>query len=100
MEANDINITLDSGVLTIKGERKLAPTDLEDNYLCVERPYGPFFRSFTLPNTLNPYTITANYVNGVLELTIGKRAEAKPKQIKVNVAQKALGAAAPLDDAA
>jgi HSP20 family protein len=100
VQANDINITLDSGVLTIKGERKLAETEKEDNYLRVERPYGQFFRSFTLPNTVDPNTLTANYVNGVLELTIGKRAEAKPKQIKVNVTHKALGAGAAAEKAA
>ena len=100
VQANDINITLESGVLTIKGERKLAEGEKADSYLRVERPYGPFFRSFTLPNSVDPNTLNAYYENGVLELTIGKRAEAKPKQIKVNVTQKALGAGASVEKAA
>jgi HSP20 family protein len=100
VEPDDINITLDSGVLAIKGERKLAEHDKEDNYLRLERPYGPFLRSFTLSTSVDPDTLTANYVNGVLELTLDKRAEAKPKQIKVNVGQKALGAAAVPEKAA
>ena len=100
VQADDINITLDSGVLTVRGERKLAEGEKEDNYLRVERPYGPFFRAFTLPNSVDPDTLHANYENGVLELTMSKRAEAKPKQIKVNVTQKALGAGATAEKAA
>jgi HSP20 family protein len=97
---DDINVTLDGGVLTVKGERKLAEGDKEGNYLRVERAHGPFYRSFTLPNSVDPNTLTANYNNGVLELTIGKRAEAKPKQIKINAGQKALGSNAAAEKAA
>lgn len=100
VQPEDINITFDQGVLTVKGERKLPETEKQDNYLRVERPYGPFVRSFTLPAYADPDTLSANYANGVLELTIGKRAEAKPKQIKVNVTQKALAAGAAADKAA
>lgn len=100
IQADDINITLDSDVLTVRGERKLAEGEKEDNYLRIERPYGPFFRSFTLPNSVDPGTLHANYESGVLELTMSKRAKAKPKQIKVNVAQKALGAGATAEKAA
>jgi HSP20 family protein len=58
----------------------------QDNYLRVERAYGSFSRSFALANTVNAEAINADYQNGVLTLTIPKREEAKPKQIKVNVA--------------
>jgi HSP20 family protein len=65
----------------------------EDNYLRVERAYGSFSRSFALANTVNAEAIKADYQNGVLTLTIPKREEAKPKQIKVNVATSAPAAA-------
>jgi HSP20 family protein len=66
----------------------------EENYLRVERSYGSFARSFTLANTVNPEAIKADHQNGVLTLTIPKREEAKPKQIKVNVGTPAMAAAA------
>jgi HSP20 family protein len=64
----------------------------EENYLSVERAYGSFARSFTLSNTVNAGAIKADYQNGVLTLTIPKREEAKPKQIKVNVGTQAMAA--------
>jgi HSP20 family protein len=66
----------------------------EENYLRVERSYGSFTRSFTLANTVNSEAIKAAYENGVLTLSIPKREEAKPKQIKVNVGAPAMAAAA------
>ena len=72
-------------LLTIRGERKFEKKVNEDSYLRVERSFGSFARSFTLANTVNPDAIKAEYQNGVLTLTIPKREEAKPKQIKVNV---------------
>jgi HSP20 family protein len=92
VQEKEVEITLDGDVLTVRGERK--PAGKQENYLRVERPYGRFHRSFTLPSSVDPNSLTANYVNGVLEIEMAKRAEAKPKQITVNVGQKALPAGA------
>ena len=80
--------------LTIRGERKFEKKVDEKNYLRVERSYGSFARSFSLANTVNSEAIKADYKDGVLTLTIPKREEAKPKQIKVNVGAQTAAAAA------
>ena len=67
------------------GERKLEKEEKEENYRRVERQYGSFTRSFTLPSTVDPEQVSANYEKGVLKIKLAKKAEAKPKQIKVNV---------------
>jgi len=69
----------------VGGERKLEKEVKEEHFHRKERRYGAFSRSFTLPRTVDPGKIEANYVNGVLAIELPKRAEAKPKQIKVNV---------------
>jgi HSP20 family protein len=92
VEEKDLNITMENGVLTVRGERKLEDGEKEENFLRVERPYGAFSRSFTLLQTVDTNHINANYVNGVLMIELTKRAEAKPKQIPISVGQKALGA--------
>jgi HSP20 family protein len=92
VEEEDLNITIENGVLTVRGERKLEDGEKEENFLRMERPYGAFSRSFTLPQTVDTDHINANYVNGVLMIELTKRAEAKPKQIPISVGQKALGA--------
>lgn len=92
VQPEDVDITLEGGVLTVKGERKLPEGENPDRYLAVESPYGPFYRSFVLPNTVDPGSLTANYVNGVLEVSMSKRAEARPKQIPIGSAAKGLGA--------
>jgi HSP20 family protein len=76
---------VENNILTIRGERKFEKKVSEENYLRVERSYGSFARSFTLANTVNSEAIKAEYNNGVLTLSIPKREEAKPKQIRVNV---------------
>ena len=76
---------MENNLLTIRGERKFEKKVNEDNYLRIERAYGSFSRSFSLANTVNSEAIKADYQNGVLTLTVPKREEAKPKQIKVNV---------------
>jgi HSP20 family protein len=81
----DLDIRVENNILTIRGERKFEKQVNEDNYLRVERAYGSFSRSFSLANTVNSEAIKADYKNGVLSLSIPKREEAKPKQIKVNV---------------
>ncbi len=90
----DLDIRVENNILTIRGERKFENKVNEENYLRVERSYGSFSRSFSLANSVNSEAIKADYQNGVLTLSIPKREEAKPKQIKVNVGQPALAAAA------
>jgi len=94
VDPKDLDIRVENNLLTIRGERKFEKKVSEENYLRVERSYGSFARSFTLANTVNSEAIKADYQNGVLTLTIPKREEAKPKQIKVNVATPAVAAAA------
>jgi len=81
----DLDIRVENNMLTIRGERKFEHEVKEDNYLRVERAYGSFSRSFSLPNTVNSEAIEAEYKNGVLKIEMPKRAESKPKQVKVNV---------------
>ena len=80
----DLDIRIENNMLTIRGERKFEKSVKEENYLRVERSYGAFSRSFSLPNTVATEGIKAEYKNGVLTLTLPKREESKPKQIKVN----------------
>ena len=81
----DIDIRVENNLLTIRGERKFEKSVSEDSYLRVERSYGTFSRSFSLPNTVNAEAIHAEYKNGVLTVTIPKREESKPRQVKVSV---------------
>jgi HSP20 family protein len=81
----DLDVQVENNMLTIRGERKFEQKVKEDNYLRVERTYGAFSRSFSLPNTVNTEAIKADYKNGVLTVELPKRAESKPKLVKVNV---------------
>ena len=90
----DLDIRVENNILTIRGERKFENKVNEENYLRVESAYGSFSRSFSLANSVKSDAIKADYQNGVLTLSIQKREEAKPKQIKVNVATPAMAAAA------
>ena len=81
----DLDIRVENNMLTVRGERKFEQNVKEDNYLRIERTYGAFSRSFGLPNTVNTEAIKAEYKNGVLTVELPKRAESKPKQVKVNV---------------
>ena len=90
IDQKDVDIQLENNTLTIRGERKFENEEKEENFHRIERRYGSFARSFTLPNTVDPENITAEHVNGVLRVNLAKRAEAKPKQIKVNIGQKAV----------
>ena len=67
------------------GERKFEKEEKEENYRRIERQYGSFTRTFTLPTTVDTESVSANYEKGVLKVKLAKKAEAKPKQIKVNV---------------
>jgi HSP20 family protein len=88
-----LDIRVENNLLTIRGERKFEKKSSEGNYLRVERSYGAFARSFSLANTVNSEAIKADYQNGVLTLSIPKREEAKPKQIKVTVGSSAMAPA-------
>ena len=85
IDEKDIDIRLENSMLTVRGERKLESETKQENYHRIERNYGSFTRSFSLPTTVNPEDVQANYSKGVLTITLGKRAEARPKQIKVDV---------------
>src|SRR5437588_10512324 len=85
LEEKDIDVRIENNSLTIRGERKFEKDVNEDNYLRVERAYGPFTRSFSLPNTVSSESVRAEYRNGVLSLHMAKREESKPKQIKISV---------------
>jgi HSP20 family protein len=81
----DLDIQLENQVLTVKGERKFEKEEKEENFHRIERRYGSFYRSFTIPNTVDPESVKAGYDAGVLKIELAKRAEAKPKQIRVEV---------------
>jgi HSP20 family protein len=85
LNKEDIQIDLKDNTLTLKGEKKFEEKVSRDEFIRVERAYGSFVRSFTLPQNVEPEKIKAKYKDGVLELTIPKKEEAKPKQIKVEV---------------
>jgi HSP20 family protein len=85
IDEKDIDIRLENNTLTVHGERKFEKEEKEENYRRVERQYGSFTRTFTLPPTVDTQNIQANYDKGILKIKLAKKAEAKPKQIKVNV---------------
>lgn len=83
MKREDIGITFENQVLTIRGERKLDEQINRDSYQRLERSYGSFSRSFTIPSTIDAASISASYKDGVLTVRLPQREEAKPKQIQV-----------------
>jgi HSP20 family protein len=85
IDEKDINVRIENNTLTVHGERKFEKDEKEENYRRVERQYGSFTRTFTLPNTVETENVSANYDKGVLKIKLAKKAEAKPKQIKVNI---------------
>ncbi len=92
IDEKDVKVEVENNVLTVRGERKLEKDIKEENFRRKERHYGAFSRSFTLPTSVDPEKIEANYNHGVLTIDMPKRAEAKAKQIKVS-APKTLKAA-------
>ena len=86
LSRDEIDITVENFVLTLKGEKKLAPEVKEEQFHHVERSYGSFSRSFSLPRTVDATKVAADYKNGVLTVRLPLREEAKPRQIKVDVA--------------
>ena len=85
IDEKDLDVRVENNTLTVHGERKFEKEEKEENYRRVERQYGSFTRSFNLPNTVDAENISADYDRGVLKVQLAKKAEAKPKQIKVNV---------------
>jgi HSP20 family protein len=94
IDEKDINVSIENNTLTVHGERRFEKDEKEENFHRVERMYGSFTRSFTLPNTVDPEQVSANYEKGVLKIRLAKKAEAKPKLIKVNI-EKTLEAKSP-----
>jgi HSP20 family protein len=85
MGQNDIDVQLENGTMTLKGERKFEKDDKVKGYHRFERGYGTFARSFTMPDTVDPDGVRADYAQGVLTITLPKKELAKPRTIKVNV---------------
>jgi len=84
MNQDDFDLSIENSVITLRGERKFEKTDETDNYHRVERSYGAFTRSFTLPHTVSAEGATAEYSNGVLRVTLPKREETKARRIQVS----------------
>src|SRR5271165_2379047 len=85
IEEKDLDVRVENNTLTVKGERKFEKEEKEENFHRIERRYGSFYRSFTLPSTVDTEHIGASYSAGVLKLELAKKAEAQPKQIKINI---------------
>src|SRR5271165_5673282 len=85
VDEKDIDVHVENNVLAVHGERKIEKEEKEENYRRVERQYGSFTRTFTLPTTVDSEKVSATYDKGVLKISLPKKAEAKPKQIKVNI---------------
>ena len=85
VDQKDIEVKLENGTLTLKGERKFEKTEDQKGYRRLERSYGNFVRYFTVPETVNPESVKAEYKNGVLTVRLPKKEAAKPKTIQVTV---------------
>ena len=83
MDRKDITLHLESNVLTLRGERKFEKETKDENYHRIERSYGNFSRSFSIPATVDEEKIRADYKDGVLKIILPKKEQAKPKQIKI-----------------
>src|SRR5580692_2103675 len=96
IDEKDIDVRLEGNTLTVHGERKIEKEEKEENFRRIERQYGSFTRSFTLPSSVDPGQVSAHCDKGVLKINLAKKAESKPKQIKVSVGgEKTLEAQAP-----
>ncbi|MGQ9672923.1 MAG: Hsp20/alpha crystallin family protein [Candidatus Aminicenantales bacterium] len=83
IDEKDIEIKLEDNTLSIQGERKIEKETKEENYHRIERAYGSFYRSFTLPNYIDQEKIQAEHENGILKITMPKRPELKPRKVKI-----------------
>jgi HSP20 family protein len=86
----DLDVQVENNTLTVKGERKFEKEEKEENFHRIERRFGAFLRTFRLPNTVDSEKVEAHYDKGILKISLAKRAEAKPKQIKVGNGSKTL----------
>jgi HSP20 family protein len=85
IKPEDIEVSFENGTLTIKGKREFEKAEDNKGYHRIERSYGSFTRAFTLPESVDPEKLSADYKDGVLTITIGKKEVAKPRSVKVNV---------------
>jgi HSP20 family protein len=85
IDEKDIDVRVEGNTLTVRGERKLERDEKEENYRRIERQYGSFTRSFTLPSSVDSAQVSAHFDKGVLKINLAKKVEAKPKQIKITV---------------
>jgi HSP20 family protein len=85
IKQEDLNIEVENSTLSIRGERKFEAEQKQENYHRIERRYGSFYRAFTLPQTVNTESVSASYDAGVLRVELEKRAESRPRQIKVQL---------------
>ena len=83
IDENDIELKIEDNTLTLKGDRKFEKETKEENYHRIERSYGSFYRSFTLPRNIDQDKIKAECENGILKVTLPKKAELKPKKVKI-----------------
>jgi HSP20 family protein len=85
IDEKDVDVRIENTTLTVHGERKIEKDEKEENFRRIERQYGSFTRSFTLPSSVDTGQVSARYDKGILKISLAKKAESKPKQIKVNV---------------
>jgi HSP20 family protein len=85
LKESDLDVRVENNVLTVRGERKFEKEEKEENFHRIERRYGSFARSFILPTSVDTENVKAQYDSGVLRIELVRRAEAKPKQIKIGV---------------
>lgn len=85
IDEKDVDIRVENNTLTVQGERKFEKEEKEENFRRVERQYGSFTRTFTLPSTIDADRVQASYDKGILKISLPKKAEAKPKQIKISI---------------
>jgi HSP20 family protein len=85
MSSEDVEVIVENSTLVLKGAKKFEADVKDENYRRIERSYGTFHRSFTLPNTVDAAKVSADFKNGVLTVTLPFREEAKPRTINVNV---------------
>jgi HSP20 family protein len=85
IKQDDLDIRVENQTLVVKGERKLESEEKEENFHRIERRFGSFVRSFTLPQTVDTNAIKADYDAGVLTISVGKKAESQPKQVKIEI---------------
>jgi HSP20 family protein len=95
IKQEDLDVRMENNTLTVKGERKFETEEKEENFHRIERRYGSFVRSFTVPQTVDTENVQANYDAGVLTITLAKKPEAKPRQVKIGIGSASASGSAP-----